>query len=211
MTEPTDIADHGPHDGGPDDASTDHESRGERGPAERRMMNKAVHYLGRYTASRQRLREVLGRFAERKLAEHDADVVAAAREQVIDDCVRLGYVDDASFALSQARGKRRAGRSKLAIRRALGVHALDNTLIDQAVADADEGISDGELAAALRHAARRRLGPYARNDVDQPTRQRHLASFARAGFSLAIARQVMVLGSDDEADTLAGDLRTPVG
>ena len=211
MTEPTDIADQGPHDGGPDDASTDHESRDERGPAERRMMNKAVHYLGRYTASRQRLREVLGRFAERKLAEHDADVVAAAREQVIDDCVRLGYVDDASFALSQARGKRRAGRSKLAIRWALGVHALDNTLIDQAVADADEGISDGELAAALRHAARRRLGPYARNDVDQPTRQRHLASFARAGFSLAIARQVMDLGSDDEADTLAGNLRTPVG
>ena len=210
MTEPTDIADHGPHDGGPDDAGTDHESWGERGTAERRMMNKAVHYLGHYTASRQRLREVLGRFAERKLAEHDADVVAAAREQVIDDCVRLGYVDDASFALSQARGKRRAGRSKLAIQRALRVHALDKTFIDQAVADADEGISDGELAAALRHAARRRLGPYARNDVDQPTRQRHLASFARAGFSLAIARQVMDLGSDDEADTLASDLRTPV-
>ena len=54
-------------------------------PAKRRLMNKAVHYLGRYTASRQRLREVLGRFADRKLDAHDAAEVAAAREQVIDD------------------------------------------------------------------------------------------------------------------------------
>ena len=210
MTEPSDTADIGQSDLGRGDHDRGDLGRGERGPAERRLMNKAVHYLGRYTASRQRLREVLGRFADRKLAEHDADIVAAARERVIDDCVRLGYVDDASFALSQARGKRRAGQSRLAIQRALGVHALDDTVIDQALADADEGISDGELAAALRHAARRRLGPYARNDVDQPTRQRHLASFAHAGFSLAIARQVMDLDSDDEADTLAGELRAPI-
>ena len=78
-----------------------------RSPAERRLMNKAVHYLGHYTASQQRLREVLVRFAERKLDAHDADEVAVARERVISDCVRLGYVDDAAFALSQARSKRR--------------------------------------------------------------------------------------------------------
>ena len=58
-----------------------------RSPAERRLMNKAVHYLGRYTASQQRLREVLVRFAERKLDAHDADDVAVARERVIGECV----------------------------------------------------------------------------------------------------------------------------
>ncbi len=36
---------------------------------ETRLMNKAVHYLGRYSASEQRLREVLSRFATRKLAD----------------------------------------------------------------------------------------------------------------------------------------------
>ena len=177
-------------------------------PAKRRLMNKAVHYLGRYTASRQRLREVLGRFADRKLDAHDADEVATAREQVIDDCIRLGYVDDASFALSQARGKRRAGRSGIAIRRALGQHAIDDEIVHAALAEADDGISDGELAAALRHAARRRLGPYARNSVTEPKdRQRQLASFARAGFSLGLARQVMDLETADDADALADDLR----
>ena len=183
-----------------------------RSPAERRLMNKAVHYLGRYTASQQRLREVLARFAERKLDAHDADEVAVARERVIGDCVRLGYVDDAAFALSQARGKRRAGRSGIAIRRALGQHALDDEMIDDALEEADEGVSDGELAAALRHASRRRLGPYARTPITEPgDRQRQLASFARAGFSLAMAHQVMNLDSAEDADALAETLRHSAG
>ena len=183
-----------------------------RSPAERRLMNKAVHYLGRYTASQQRLREVLARFAERKLDAHDADEVAVARERVIGDCVRLGYVDDAAFALSQARSKRRAGRSGIAIRRALGQHALDDEMIDGALGEADEGVSDGELAAALRHASRRRLGPYARTPITEPKdRQRQLASFARAGFSLAMARQVMDLDSAEDADALVEALRHPAG
>ena len=179
----------------------------ERPPAERRLMNKAIHYLGRYTASRQRLREVLKRFALRKLESHDPTEVDRALEVVITDCVRLGYVDDTAFALSRARGKRRAGRSALAIRRSLQEHAIDPQLVDEALQAADEDMSDGELAAALRHAARRRIGPYARRDVDDAGRNRHLASFARAGFSLAIARQVMALEDADAAEELAEELR----
>jgi regulatory protein len=175
-------------------------------PAERRLMNKAVHYLGRYTASRQRLREVLRRFAARKLESHDQAEVARALETVIDECVRLGYVDDTAFALAKARIKRRGGRSALAIRRSLQEHAIDGELVDQALAAADENTSDGELVAALRHAARRRLGPYATREGDEATRQRHLASLARAGFTLGIARQVMDLEDAEAAEALVTTL-----
>ena len=170
-------------------------------------MNKAVHYLGRYTASQQRLREVLKRFALRKLESHDRGDVDRAIETVIADCVRLGYVDDTAFALSRARGKRRAGRSAMAIRRSLQEHAIDPQLVDDALQAADEDMTDGELAAALRHAARRRIGPYSLREVDEAGRNRHLASFARAGFSLAVARQVMALGDAGAADELAAELR----
>ena len=179
----------------------------ERPPAERRLMNKAIHYLGRYTASRQRLREVLRRFATRKLDSHDGAEVARALETVIEDCVRLGYVDDAAFALAKARGKRRGGRSALAIRRSLKEHAIDADLVDDALAAADEDLTDGELAAALRHAERRRIGPYATRPSDDATRQRHLASLARAGFTFGIARQVMDLEDVDAAEKLASALR----
>ena len=179
----------------------------DRPRAEQRLMNKAVHYLGRYTSSRQRLREVLQRFARRKLEHFEPAEISRAIDAVIADCVRLGYVDDAAFAMTRARSKRRGGRSALAIRRSLAEHQIDDTLVDAALVAADETLADGELAAALRHAARRRIGPYARVKPDDSTHQRHLASLARAGFSFDIARQVMGCENANAADALAESLR----
>lgn len=175
--------------------------------AEQRLMNKAVHYLGRYTSSTQRLREVLQRFARRKLEHFEPAEISRAIDAVIVDCVRLGYVDDATFAMTRARSKRRGGRSALAIKRSLAEHHIDSALVEAALVAADESLADGELAAALRHAARRRIGPYARARPDDATRQRHLASLARAGFSFDIARQVMGCEDADAADALADSLR----
>ena len=126
---------------------------------------------------------------------------------MIADCVRLGYVDDAAFAMTRARSKRRGGRSALAIKRSLAEHDIDDTLVDAALEAADERLADGELAAALRHAARRRIGPYARIRPDDTMRQRHLASLARAGFSFDIARQVMACEDAEAAEALADSLR----
>ena len=70
-------------------------------------MNKAVHYLGRYTASRQRLREVLKRFAVRKLESHERAEVERALESVVADCVRLGYVDDTALRCRARQAPRR--------------------------------------------------------------------------------------------------------
>ena len=172
----------------------------DRSRAEQRLMNKAVHYLGRYSASRQRLREVLHRFAMRKLEAHEEVEISRAIDAVLDDCIRLGYVDDAAFALSRARNKRRSGGSTLAIRRSLAEHAIGQDL-------ADEATSDGELTAALRLAARRRIGPYFTRQRDDDTYRKQLASLARAGFSFATAKAVMALDNAEEADELAESLR----
>ena len=190
-----------------DDSITAGSHSGERPRTEQRLMNKAVHYLGRYTSSRQRLREVLQRFAHRKLEHFEPAEIRRAIDAVIADCVRLGYVDDAAFAMTRAHSKRRGGRSALAIKRSLAEHDIDDTLVDAALEAADERLADGELAAALRHAARRRIGPYARIRPDDTMRQRHLASLARAGFSFDIARQVMACEDAATADALADSLR----
>ena len=100
---------------------------------ETRLMNKAVHYLGRYSASEQRLREVLSRFATRKLADIEPAEVASAMTRVVEKCQRLGYVDDVTFAASQARSQRRQGKSTMAIRQRLRQHALDDAAIAMAL------------------------------------------------------------------------------
>ena len=131
-----------------------------KAPIETRLMNKAVDYLGRYASSQQRLRDVLGRFATRKLDQHDLDEIAAAIDATVTRCQTLGYVNDDAFAQSQARSHRRQGRSQLGIRQRLRQHRLDDEVIDAALDVADEHAANGELLAACRFARRRRIGPF---------------------------------------------------
>ena len=81
-----------------------------KAPIETRLMNKAVDYLGRYASSQHRLRDVLGRFATRKLDQHDPDDIAAAIDATVTRCQTLGYVNDDALAQSLDRSHRRHGR-----------------------------------------------------------------------------------------------------
>ena len=161
-----------------------------KAPIETRLMNKAVDYLGRYASSQHRLRDVLGRFATRKLNQHDPDEIATAIDTTVTRCQTLGYVNDDAFAQSQARSHRRQGRSQLGIRQRLRQHRLDDDVIDAALEVADEHAANGELLAACRFARHRRIGPFdhRRNDDDNrdaimQRRQRQLGAMARAGFA----------------------------
>ena len=154
-------------------------------------MNKAVHYLGRYSASEHRLREVLNRFAERKLANAETAEVVSAMTRVVEKCQRLGYVDDVAFAASQARSQRQQGKSTRAIRQRLRQHALDDAAIATALRTADSDHQNAELAAAIQFARRRRLGPYFQGVADERTRHRHMGSLARAGFSITLCRAIL--------------------
>ena len=158
---------------------------------ETRLMNKAVHYLGRYSASEHRLREVLNRFAERKLANAETAEVVSAMTRVVEKCQRLGYVDDVAFAASQARSQRQQGKSTRAIRQRLRQHALDDAAIATALRTADSDHQNAELAAAIQFARRRRLGPYFQGVADERTRHRHMGSLARAGFSITLCRTIL--------------------
>ena len=66
-----------------------------------RLRNKALHYLGRYASTTHRLKQVLIRFAARKLETVPEDRLLSAVVATIEECQRLGYVDDRQFALSK--------------------------------------------------------------------------------------------------------------
>ena len=169
---------------------------------ETRLMNKAIHYLGRFSASKKRLREVLRRFATLKLADNEPAEVAAAINRVVEKCQRLGYVDDIAFAKSQALSQRRQGKSTVAIRQRLRQHALDDTSIAMALRTADADHQNAELAAAIHFARRRRLGPFFQGVSNKRTLHRQMGSLARAGFSMAICCTVLDNKSIDDLDKL---------
>jgi regulatory protein len=182
-----------------------------KSPVETRLMNKALDYLSRYATSQHRLREVLGRYASRRLDERDPDKIATAITATMTRCQTLGYLDDDAFAQSQARSQRRQGRSKLGIRQRLRQHKLDDNIINAALDVVDQHSANSELLAACLFARRRGLGPFDRRQHDdknnrQAIMQRHLGSLARAGFTRTISHTVIRLEDMHAAEILINQL-----
>ena len=184
-----------------------------KSPAETRLMNKAVDYLGRVASSSHRLATVLDRFAKRKLGDYDPKDVANAIASTIARCRELGYVDDTAFAAGQARNHRRLGRSSRSIRQKLAQHHIDPDLIATAIDEADETLDDGDLLAAFVFARRRRIGPFDPRMIEdqsqmRATRRRQLGALARAGFAMDICQRVIKCPSRADAEATIEQLET---
>ena len=158
------------------------------------LENAALHYLGRYASSAENLRRVLMRKVQRSeiATEEGAAIVAA----LIERYRRAGLVDDEAYAEAQVAGLRRRGGSRQAIVARLGAKGVAREEIAAALGTANVA---AELAAACALARRRRLGAYRKT----PDRDKDMAAFARAGFPVEIARQVLSCRTIEEIESLA--------
>ena len=151
---------------------------------EQRLFEAAVRYLQRYAASSEHLRRVLKRKLKR--AETYGPVPPEAVQWIdtaVRRCADYGYIDDKAYAESRVRSLRRQGRSTHYIQRYLQEKGVPQD-ISAAFLASDENT---ELASAVRHVQRRRLG----RATGPEARQKDLARLVRAGFSLAVARRAL--------------------
>ncbi len=164
-------------------------------PTEATLREAALAHLARYGTTRAGLIAVLDRRIGRWLraGEQDEGRVAAAAAAraaarvVADRMVALGVVNDAAFAKSRARSLNRAGRSRRAVAAYLAARGLGGELV-RGVLGSDP---EAELAAAVAHARRRRLGPFRTVAGDAARVLKELGGFARAGFSREVAMRVL--------------------
>jgi regulatory protein len=172
-------------------------SNGPRRPrpplSQQQLDDLALRYVGRYATSRARLCTYLGRKIRERgwSGEREPDIEALA-----DRLARLGYVDDAAYALSKSRALTGRGYGKRRLTEKLrhaGIGEEDGAAA-RAHADAEA------LAAALRFAERRRLGPFATVAADPASREKAMAALARAGHSFALARAIADLPPGAEID-----------
>lgn len=158
-----------------------------------RLEELALAYVGRFATTRAKLTSYL----RRKLAEKGwAGAGLPEVEPLAERLARLGYLDDSAFALAKARtlGQRGYGerRVDLALRQA-GVDERDG-------APAKAVANSGATAAAIRYAQRRRIGPFAAQQVDLKGRARALSAMIRAGHPFDIARRLVDLPPEPEVD-----------
>ncbi len=152
-----------------------------------------MSYVGRFATTRAKLAFYLAR----KLRERGwVGPRPPATEVLVEKLARLGYVDDAAYALAKARslGSRGYGprRVTMALRQA-GVGEEDGR-------GAQAAASEQVVAAALRFAQRKRIGPFALAALDPKERERALAAMLRAGHDYALSRRILALAPGSAGD-----------
>lgn len=186
------------------------------------MERWALAYLERYAASAAHLRRVLER--RLLLGGFDPAAFGPALDRLGATLERSGLIDDRRYAEARALSLSRRGGSARAISARLAMAGIDRATIDRALAvraaeagavDAarDQAAADplrAERRAAVAHARRRRLGPFATVRAAghaagerAARRMRDLASMARAGFAPALCRAVIDAPTPADAEAWA--------
>ncbi len=143
-----------------------------------RAKNAAYRLLTYRPRSRKELEEKL---REREFPE---DIVGF----VIDQCARLGYIDDARFAEQWARSRLRLrGFGSRRIEQELRGKGIDREIVREAIAEA---VPAEEEQEAAKKAAEKKLRTM--RSVEPQARLRRLAGFLeRKGFSSEIIRSIL--------------------
>ena len=178
-------------------------------PTEAGLMKSAGHYLERFSASREMLRRVLARRVDRAVRAELIEREAGAEiiDKVVEKIAAAGLINDQAYGETRARTLLRRGRAPRAIAQDLKARGLDDDNVSAGIdALTEEGDGDLELRAALRHAERRRLGPFGTVPADpeaaRKKRHKDMGNFARAGFSSAAAQKILSAETKEEAEDL---------
>ena len=179
-----------------------------------RLRNIALYYLGRYASSSENLRQVLKRRVQKSAHHHkDTDIEQAHAwiDDIVTDMIRMGYIDDITYATNKAHSLHNRGTSSRTIYQKLLQKGLDKNTIETALNSLQENLNDGldepqntDLIAAIKYAKRRRIGVYRIKPAPDPDKQyqRDLASLARNGFPPDICQKILGAESADELDSL---------
>jgi regulatory protein len=174
--------------------------RGPRKPRpplnEERLNELMLAYVGKFATSRAKLHTYLAR----KVRERGWDGLGEAPiEAMVEKAARVGFVDDAAFALGKARSLTARGYGERRVTQALHAAGIDETDGEEARSHAQDGAVD----AALKYAQRRRFGPFAAKAAEPAEREKQLAAMIRAGHGFRLARSILALAPGSDIDLQA--------
>ena len=149
----------------------------------------ALFYVGRFATTRAKLRSYLARkVRERGWAGPGPDI-----EGLAERLAELGYIDDTAFASARAASLQRRGYGERRIGEALKAAGIEEPDAEEA----KQAARENALAAALRFARRKRIGPYAVGQPGPEARQKAFGAMMRAGHPLDLVRQVLHASPED--------------
>ena len=186
-----------------------------RKPTPERLANAALYYLSRYAASEASLRRVLENKLRRAAMQDEAfaqdhegqGLLRQAIDKIIETHRSSGVLNDAAYAEMKVHSLRRAGRSSRIITQKLSQKGVKEEHITRALdADGEGDVREDDLQAAISFAKKKRLGCYRKSlpcgganaQIEAKSRQKDIATLARAGFPFDLIKQV--LGGEIDLD-----------
>ena len=156
-----------------------------------RLRNIALYYLKRFETSAKNLRDVLCRRVDKyayQNKEFDKKEAYGWVDDLVEDFIRLKYVDDARFAEIKVRGYLAAGKSPRYILGKLKEKGIDGQVAEEVLQQQEYD----PLASAMRLAKKKKIGPFSPSDeIRRERRSKDLAVLLRAGFDYDIALRVL--------------------
>lgn len=157
----------------------------------------ALRYVERFATTRLKLATYLnGKIRQRGFDGTPPDTIGIA-----DRFAAAGYIDDRAFGEARARAMARRG---------LGGCRVSGALRHAGVSDDDSAalapaIADRATEAALTFARKRRIGPFADQPSDRPTREKHIAAMIRGGHDFGLARRIATMAPGDDITSIDDD------
>jgi len=144
-----------------------------------RLKNIALFYLERYDTSSYKLQTVLQRRIQKNILQGDQIPKDTSDwiQQIISECIQLGYINDSRYAENQARHLSEQGKSARFIQQKLSTEGIPAQVIQTVL----HHQTDYERAKIFSH--KKHLG----SDY-----QKDMAKLARAGFSYEIAKKILI-------------------
>ena len=176
----------------------------------RYLHNSGIYYLERFVASKKHFKTVMARKAKRSCMHHkeqDYDECLKLIEELADKFEDMGLLNDALYTTGMVTSLRRRGMSRNAIVQKMRIKGIEASKTISALEEFDgtdhNTEKNAEIAAALRFAKKKKMGPYEiappQNSKEDRTKilNRHMGRFARAGFSYEITKLVLDMNEEE--------------
>lgn len=155
-----------------------------------RLKNIALYYLKRFDSSVENLRQVLRRRVKtyaKTNPEFDIHNANDWIEKILEDFVRIGYLDDYRFAEMKIRGYLAAGKPERYIVPKLKQKGISERTISEIMQNQEYDA----FQMALKLAEKKKIGPYRTPETRREFRQKDMGTLVRAGFDYDVVTDVL--------------------
>ena len=174
------------------------------------LHNAGLYYLQRFAASTTQFRRIMQRKIDKSCAaypEQNSEECRTFLDNVVATFQRTGLLNDDIYATSAIRSLRQRGLSKRAIETKMAIKGIPVPQVKKILAEIDElSENDPDMVAALKHARKRRIGPWLspeKKNMDG-LQDRHMAAMGRNGFDYQTARKALQMSKEEAEDIIIG-------